>query len=84
MNANTRFKTIITDIEDFGNIAQPRDLKVKENLMYTIHFDPTLPFADFQSRKFNFKYFAGELAWYLSKDNNIDYIKTFIQIYFIV
>jgi thymidylate synthase len=39
--------------------------------------NPKQAFANFNSREFNWKYFAGELAWYLNKDTNIDYINQF-------
>lgn len=77
MKANKQFINIIEQIEESGNISQPRDLKVKETLLQQFEFDPTQPFADFKNRGFNWKYFAGELAWYMSKDNNIDYINKF-------
>ena len=38
---------------------------------------PTKTIANFENRPFNFKYFCGELAWYLSQDNDIDYIGKF-------
>ena len=77
MSASKQFKNIISDIELTGNVSQPRDLKVKELLLHTVKFDPTQPFANFENRAFNWKYFAGELAWYMSKDNDIDYINKF-------
>ena len=55
----------------------PRDLAVKEQLFTKLPINPTMPFADYKSRAFNWKYFAGELAWYLRKDNNVDYIGQF-------
>lgn len=39
--------------------------------------DPTNCIADFKDRAFNFKYFAGELAWYLNKDRDVNYINQF-------
>lgn len=77
MSASEQFKSIISDIELTGSVSQPRDLKVKELLLHTVEFDPTQPFANFENRSFNWKYFAGELAWYMSKDNDIDYINKF-------
>ena len=32
---------------------------------------------DFPNRKFNYRYFAGELAWYLQKTNDISFINNF-------
>jgi thymidylate synthase len=77
MNVSKQFKNIISDVEEYGSVSQPRDLKVKELLLHTVEFDPTQPFANFENRAFNWKYFAGELAWYMSKNNDIDYINKF-------
>jgi thymidylate synthase len=52
-------------------------MKVKELPLTTLGIDSYLPIANFESRKFNWKYFAGELAWYLRKDNDVDYIGQF-------
>ena len=77
MSFNSEFKEIIYDIEEYGDVSQPRDMKVKELTITTRNFDPKETFADFTDRKFNFKYFAGELAWYLKKDRDVDYIGNF-------
>jgi len=71
------FKDLIHEIDRSGMESQPRDLKVKESLLTTVPIDPSLPFANFRNRKFNFGYFAGELAWYLNKDNDVDYISDY-------
>ena len=71
------FKGIIQEIDSSNLDASPRGLKVKESLLTTLPIDPTLPFPNFRNRNFNFGYFAGELAWYLKKDNNIDYISDY-------
>jgi thymidylate synthase len=76
-NFSESFINVIKEIESKGSISQPRDLKVKELIYGQINIDPTRPFANFKDRKFNHKYFAGELAWYLNRDNNIDYINKF-------
>jgi thymidylate synthase len=77
MTFNNKFKDLILDIEKNGSVTQPRDMKVKELTVQTLEFDPSLPFANFNKRKFNWKYFAGELAWYLRKDRDVDYIGQF-------
>lgn len=76
-NFSETFISLIRDIEHKGSVSQPRDLKVKELIYGQIDVDSTKPIANFEDRKFNFKYFAGELAWYLQKDTNIDYINKF-------
>lgn len=77
MAFNQKFKNIILDIEKLGDMSQPRDMKVKELTIDKRVFNPAQPFANFEKRKFNWKYFAGELAWYLNKDRDVDYIGQF-------
>jgi thymidylate synthase len=72
-----QFKHIISDIKIHGEVSKPRDLEVTELLYAGYQINPKEPFANFTSREFNWKYFAGELAWYLYKDTNIDYINKF-------
>ena len=77
MTFNNAFKNIISNIEDKGTVEQPRDLKVKELTVQQFVFDPKMPIADFENRSFNFKYFAGELVWYLNRDRDVNYISNF-------
>ena len=77
MSFNTEFKNLINNIETNGDVTQPRDMKVKELTVQTLAFNPKEPFANFNKRKFNWKYFAGELAWYMRKDRDVDYIGQF-------
>ena len=77
MNFSTKFIDTILDIEHDGEVSQPRDLKVKELLFEHIAINPLEPIADFKARPFNWKYLAGELAWYLKQDRNVDYIGAF-------
>ena len=76
-NFSTVFKNIISDIKLYGEVSKPRDLEVTELMYAGYKVDPKQAFANFNSREFNWKYFAGELAWYLNKDTNIDYINQF-------
>jgi len=73
----TEFKKLINKINTDGHESQPRDLKVRELTLETLALDPSSPFVNYNSRKFPWKYFAGELAWYLNKDTNVDYINSF-------
>jgi thymidylate synthase len=57
--------------------SAPRGLKVRESLLESVNLIPTKTITNFENRPFNFKYFCGELAWYLSQDNDIDYIGKF-------
>ena len=68
------FKELLTKIDTHGDVSKPRDLQVKELLLNNIEIDPTKPIANFESRSFNWKYFAGEMAWYLHRDTDVDYI----------
>lgn len=77
MNFSKQFQKVIKNIEEIGDMSQPRDMKVKELSLTTLPIDSVSPFANFESRKFNWKYFAGELAWYLRKDRDVDYISQF-------
>lgn len=77
MDFSTTFLDIIHQIEDYKLESNPREMKVKEALMASFDIDPHQPIADFIDRPFNFKYFAGELAWYLKRDKNIDFINHF-------
>ena len=71
------FRDTINDIENNEQESSPRGLKVKENLLATLPINPLYPIANFSDRTFNWKYFAGELAWYLKKDRDIEYINNF-------
>ena len=71
------FRDTINWIENTEQESSPRGLKVKERLLATLPINPIYPIANFSDRKFNWKYFAGELAWYLKKDRDIDYINNF-------
>ena len=76
-NFSNQFTGIISKINDSGSESQPRNLKVRELIYGQFDVDSTQPFASFKDRAFNWKYFAGEVAWYLKKDNDIDYINKF-------
>lgn len=71
MTINQEIKRLLNEIND--NNA-PRDLKVKEKLFASFAVDPTTVIIDHHVRKFNWKYFAGELYWYLLKDRKIEEI----------
>jgi thymidylate synthase len=76
-NFSNQFTGIISKINDSGSESQPRNLKVRELIYGQFDVDSTQPFASFKDRAFNWKYFAGEVAWYLKKDNDINYINKF-------
>lgn len=55
-----------------GSISDPRGQKVCEYFMETLEINPLKPLINYEDRPFNFKYFAGELYWYLIKERNPD------------
>ncbi len=74
---SSTFQHLIKDISENGEECTPRDLAVKEQMFTKLPINPIMPFASYNSRTFNWKYLAGELAWYLRKDNDVDYIGQF-------
>ncbi len=77
MNFSNQFIQTIKNIDSFGSESQPRNLKVRELIYGQIAIDSVNSIASFKDRSFNWKYFAGELAWYLKKDCDITYINRF-------
>ena len=78
---NYEFKKLISRIKSesitSGQEASPRGLEVKESLITSIEIDSQYPCIDFKDRSFNWKYFAGELAWYLLKSRETYVIDRF-------
>jgi len=75
---NQKYKNVINQILlNENNEIISRKLKVKEKLFTTMDFNPYLSIPSFEARPFNFKYFLGELAWYLRKDNHANFISNF-------
>lgn len=74
---NEEIYKLLQKIESEGTLSAPRGLKVKELELETLKLDPRLVIADFNARPMNWKYFLGELCWYLKKDRNIAYINKF-------
>ena len=77
MSFSNTFKNIINHIEEQNQSADPRGLKVKESILSSFMINPATPIANFEKRKFNWKYLAGELAWYLKKNRDVDFIGAF-------
>ena len=77
MSFSNTFKNIINHIEEQNQSADPRGLKVKESILSSFMINPATPIANFEKRKFNWKYLAGELAWYLKKNRDVDFIGSF-------
>lgn len=68
---------LLEDLEAAGQTSSPRGLKTKEANLATLDIDPLYPIMDFPPRRFNWRYFAGELAWYLKAETSIAYINNF-------
>jgi len=77
MSFSDTFIDIIKHIEETGEESTPRDLMVKETMLANITIDPIDCIADFKDRPFNWKYLSGELAWYLKKDRDVNFIGKF-------
>lgn len=79
-SANQRLLELIDEIEfntESQGITNPRGLTVKESLMAGIVIDTQYPCLNFKSRPFNYKYFAGEVAWYLYQNRKVNFINNF-------
>lgn len=74
---NNAVHELLVKIETSGMQSAPRGLQVKELEMQTLDLDPNFCLMDSKARGFNFKYFLGEMCWYLKKDRNIEYINHF-------
>jgi thymidylate synthase len=75
---NTKFRELISEIEaSHGNDVSPRGIKVKEALITGFMIKPEYCIVDFEARKFNFKYLAGETYWYLLRNNSTEVIDMF-------
>lgn len=77
ISLNKQFHNLLTKFETEGIESSPRGLSVKELELETLQISPNFPIPDFEARPFNWKYFMGELAWYLKQDRKIDYINNF-------
>ena len=76
-HANVQVFHLLEDLEAAGQTSSPRGLITKEANLATLDFDPIYTILDYSPKKFNWKYFAGELAWYIQADTKIDFINKF-------
>jgi thymidylate synthase len=74
---NNQFKQLIEKINNEGIHSSPRGLQVKELELQTLELDPNFTILDFKARPFDWKYFLGELSWYLQRDTNTSFINNF-------
>lgn len=74
---NMQVYQLLEDLEASGDTSSPRGLKTKEANLATLDIDPLYSVMNFEPRAFNWRYFAGELAWYLKGSSSIDFINNF-------
>ena len=74
---NMQVFNLLEDLEAVGNLTTPRGFKCKGANLATLDIDPLYPIMNFKPRSFNWRYFAGELSWYLQKTPSIDFINNF-------
>lgn len=74
---NTQVFQLIEDLDVAGNVTHPRGFQCKGANLATLDIDPLYSIMDFEARPFNYRYFAGELAWYLKADPKIEFINNF-------
>ena len=74
---NSQFQSMVHRINAEGIHSSPRGLQVKELELTMMPINPTFAIPDFKARPFNWKYFLGEMSWYLQRDTNIGFINNF-------
>lgn len=57
--------------------STPRGMAVREIELATLPINPLFCIPHFESRPFNWRYFLGEISWYLTRDCNIEWINNF-------
>lgn len=77
LSASNAVQETLCRIQMQGNESAPRGQKVKESFVENLSINSHFPIIDFEARPFNWKYFMGEMAWYLTRDNNIEFINNF-------
>lgn len=76
-HVNVQVFQLLEDLEAAGTTSSPRGLITREANLATLDINPLYSVMNFTPREFNWKYFAGELAWYLKADNSIEFINNF-------
>lgn len=69
---NKQVTEALIRMDNYG--GHPRGLLIRESFLEELHLHPFFVIQDFDSRPFNWKYFAGELYWYLHKSRGIEKI----------
>jgi len=74
---NVQVYQLLDDLDSVGMHSSPRGQKVVEATLCTLDIDPTLPVMVFKDRPFNWKYLAGEIAWYIKRETKPKFIENF-------
>lgn len=74
---NLQVFQLLEDLAAAGQTSSPRGLKTMEANLCTLDLNPAYCVMNFEDRPFNYRYFAGELAWYLRCEPEIDFINNF-------
>lgn len=77
LSASESFRQTLEKISSEGLESSPRGQAVKELFLEKLTINPLFPIPDFRDRSFNWKYLAGELAWYMKGSRNIEFINNF-------
>jgi len=77
LSASDSFIKVLQKCCNEGEVSSPRGQEVRELFLETVEINPLFPCPDFENRPFNWKYFAGELGWYLTGVRGIRYINKF-------
>ena len=74
---NFQVYNLLEDLYAIGEEANTRGLKTKEANLVQLEIDPLYSVLEFKDRLMNWKYYTGELAWYIMKDTNVSFINNF-------
>jgi thymidylate synthase len=74
---NLQVFQLLEDLSAAGQTSSPRGMKTMEANLCTLDLNPHYCTMNFEDRPFNYRYFAGELAWYLRSQPEIDFINNF-------
>lgn len=77
LEINSQVLSLLEELSFAGETNNPRGLVTKEAHLAQLDIDPLHPIMDFIPRRFNYKYFAGELAWYINADTSLEMINHF-------
>jgi len=76
-SASDAFVETLHRLKTAGYESSPRGQAVRELQLQQLEINPLFALPDFKSREFNWKYFAGEMAWYMKGTRGIEYINNF-------